>query len=288
MLRYLLPAALLLSACNAAQKTTGRDAYANEGYQLVWADEFNNRGYPDSAYWRHEQGFVRNNELQWYQPQNATCSGGFLLIEGRRESKPNPSFLQGSNNWRQSRPNIAYTSSSINTRGKKEWQYGRFVMRGKIEVGSGLWPAWWTLGVQGQWPSNGEIDIMEYYRGMLLANVATGTATPYKAKWFTKTFPLDSLGGKAWADTFHVWRMDWDEQAIALYVDDVLLNRVALSQLVNEDGTGINPFKQPHYMLLNLAIGGDNGGDPSETPFPARFIVDYVRVYQKNEIGLKP
>ncbi|WP_132053675.1 glycoside hydrolase family 16 protein [Pseudocnuella soli] len=281
LLQYLFPAAILFSACNTAQKTIRNDAYASDGYQLVWADEFNGNGPPDSSKWRHEEGFVRNNEAQWYQPQNATCSGGILTIEARRESKANPAFKQGSSNWRQSRRKIEYTSSSINTRDRHQWQYGRFVMRGKIDARAGIWPAWWTLGVRGQWPSNGEIDIMEYYRGMLLANVATGTSTPYKAHWFTKTFSVDSLGGKAWADSFHIWRMDWDETAVALYVDDILLNRVLLDQLENKDGSGINPFKQPHYMLLNLAIGGDNGGDPSNTTFPSRFEVDYVRVYQK-------
>ena len=75
--------------------------------------------------------------------------------------------------------------------------------------------------------------------------------------------------------------MDWDENSIALFLDDVLLNRVELSKLVNKDGSGINPFQQPHYMLLNLAMGGMNGGDLGATLFPNRFEVDYVRVYQK-------
>jgi beta-glucanase (GH16 family) len=75
--------------------------------------------------------------------------------------------------------------------------------------------------------------------------------------------------------------MDWDEDAIALFVDDSLLNKVELSKLQNKDGTGINPFRQPHYMLLNLALGGMNGGDPVHTTFPRKFEIDYVRVYQK-------
>ena len=75
--------------------------------------------------------------------------------------------------------------------------------------------------------------------------------------------------------------MDWDENAIRLYVDGALLNTTNLQDTVNQDGTGKNPFRQPHYLLLNLAIGGQNGGDPATTTFPARFEVDYVRVYQK-------
>lgn len=252
-----------------------------DGYTLVWADEFNKDGGPDTTAWRYEKGFVRNEEAQWYSDENAFCKDGVLVIEAKKEAKPNPRYEAGSRDWRRSRKNIEYTSSSINTGGKHSWRYGRFLMRGRIDVSSGLWPAWWTLGVAGRWPANGEIDIMEYYKGRLLANIACGTATPNKAQWFSNTFPVDSMGGKSWASRFHVWRMDWDEEAIALYVDDVLLNKTPLEKLVNKDGSGVNPFTQPHYMLLDLAMGGANGGDIGDTTFPNRFEVDYVRVYQK-------
>jgi beta-glucanase (GH16 family) len=75
--------------------------------------------------------------------------------------------------------------------------------------------------------------------------------------------------------------MDWSDREISLFLDDQLLNRVFVDSLYNRDGSGFNPFRQPHFMLLNLAIGGDNGGDPVGTSFPNRFEVDYVRVYQR-------
>ncbi|RYG54241.1 MAG: glycoside hydrolase family 16 protein [Chitinophagaceae bacterium] len=250
-----------------------------DGYKLVWADEFNTDGRPDILSWRFEKGFVRNEEAQWYQEDNAWCEKGKLIIEARREDRLNPLFRADGNSWRSKRQKINYTSSSINTAGKRSWLYGRFVMRGKINTSAGLWPAWWTLGTAGNWPANGEIDIMEYYRKMILANVAF-MGQNGKPEWFTVTKPVDSLGEK-WASDFHTWRMDWDQNRISLYVDDVLLNQVALERLVNKDGTGINPFKAPHYMLLNLAVGGMNGGNPGSTRFPNRFEVDYVRVYQK-------
>jgi beta-glucanase (GH16 family) len=153
-------------------------------------------------------------------------------------------------------------------------------MRAKIDISNGLWPAWWTLGNEKRWPGNGEIDIMEFYRGKLLANIAC-LGSDRKAEWFSNRFSTDSMGGKKWADQFHIWRMDWDENGIALFVDGQLLNKVPIEKLENKDGSGFNPFKQPHYMLLDLAIGGDNGGDPSNTVFPNWFEVDYVRVYQK-------
>ena len=267
-----------------ASEKKAANIQAADGYQLVWADEFNREGLPDTAYWHFEKGFVRNQEIQWYQQDNAYCKDGFLVIEGRREKRPNPAYDAGSNNWKKNRKDISYTSSSINTRGRVSWKYGRFIMRGRINISNGLWPAWWTLGVAGDWPANGEIDIMEYYNNKVLANVACLGAGK-KAEWFSKTKPADSLGGAAWAAQFHVWRMDWDDTAIALYLDNQLMNSVALSKLDNKDGSGINPFRQAHYMLLNLAIGGMNGGDPSATVFPNKFEVDYVRVYQKTTDG---
>lgn len=265
-------------AVNANCQSLQRETVGS--YKLVWADEFNKEGAPDTSVWKNEHGFVRNNEFQWYQPQNAVCHNGILTIEVKKERFPNPNYVAGSNNWKTNREFVEYTSSSLNTRGQKSFQYGRFVMRARIDVDAGLWPAFWTLGVSKPWPSNGEVDIMEYYRNKILANIACGTATRSKAKWYSNTRPLDSLG-KDWSKKYHIWRMDWDENAISLYVDNRLMNHVDLSKLVNQDGSNFNPFMQPHYILLNLALGGDNGGDPSATTFPRRYEIDYVRVYQK-------
>ncbi|TDN37568.1 glycoside hydrolase family 16 protein [Hymenobacter sp. UV11] len=247
-------------------------------WRLVWADEFNTAGSPNAQNWTFEKGFVRNHELQWYQPQNATCAHGSLLIEARRTRRPNPGYQPGSADWKASRDSIRYTSASLQTRGRHQWQYGRFEMRAKIDVRPGRWPAFWTLGAAGEWPASGEIDIMEYYRGTVLANFAWGTAQRYTPHWQSVKKPLAAFHDPAWAQKFHVWRMDWEPDSIKLLLDGRVLNAVAVAKTVNADGT--NPFRQPHYVLLNLALGGDNGGDPAGTTFPARFEVDYVRVYQ--------
>jgi beta-glucanase (GH16 family) len=258
---------------------TGAPSRVPTGYSLVWADEFDRGGEPDPANWTYERGFVRNNELQFYQPQNATVRDGLLVIEARRESIVNPLHDPASRDWRRARASGDYTSTSLITRGRQSWQFGRFELRARIDVRPGLWPAWWCLGVEGQWPANGEIDIMEYYRGLLLANVAWASPQQARARWDTSRTPIEELGDASWARAFHVWRMDWDREAIRLYVDDRLLNETLLADTVNPDGT--NPFLRPHYMILNVAIGGDNGGDPGTTDFPARMEVDWVRVYQR-------
>ena len=250
-------------------------------WKLVWADEFTQPGRPDPANWGYETGFARNHEAQWYQPENARCENGLLVIEAKPESRPNPTYQAGSQDWRTSRPTITATAASLHTRGKHQWQYGRFEIKARIPTGPGLWPAFWTLGVARPWPSNGEIDIMEYYRGKILANVASGTAQPYTANWHSETKAVSSFADPAWASKFHVWRMDWDAQAIRLFVDDLLLNETPLARTVNQDGSGFNPMQQPHYLLLNLALGGDNGGELTPGSLPARYEIDYVRLFQR-------
>lgn len=251
------------------------------GYELVWADEFDKDGRPDPCNWTYERGFVRNMELQWYQPDNARCENGLLVIEGRRERKANPRYEANSRSWRQSRRYCEYTSTSLTTKGLHDWQYGRFEMRGRIDTRAGLWPAFWTLGVKGRWPGCGEIDIMEYYRGMLLANAAWASPKQWVPVWDDIRKPLTEFDDPNWSAKFHVWRMDWDADSINLYVDNLLLNTIDVKKTLNKDREGKNPFHQPHYLILNLAIGGTSGGDPSTTMFPAKFEIDYVRVYKR-------
>ncbi|HSV98928.1 MAG TPA: glycoside hydrolase family 16 protein [Sedimentisphaerales bacterium] len=263
---------VLVGLCNAQAERTG--------YQLVWADEFNKDGRPDPNNWVYENGFERNEELQWYQPDNAVCKDGLLVIEARRERKPNPGYEPNSNSWRRNRQFIEYTSSCVKTIGRHSWTFGRFEMRGRIDTRPGLWPAFWTLGSARHWPGCGEIDIMEYYRGMLLANACWAGERRWSAVWDDLKKPITDFDAD-WSSRFHIWRMDWDKDSIKLYVDDELLNTIELNKTINRTPDKANPFHEPHYILLNLAIGGTNGGDPSATEFPARFEIDYVRVYQK-------
>jgi len=266
-----------------------------DGYRLVWHDEFDKDGPLNPADWGYERGFVRNQEAQFYQPDNAVCQGGFLVIEARKESKPNPNYIapgaatapgargRGGTGW-PNLPTIEITAASVNTRGKHEFTYGRFEIRAQIDVRSGSWPAFWSLGTTGGWPGNGEIDIMEYYRDMVLANVAwqgANGAVWNSVKTRLPTLPVD------WARKFHTWRMDWDEKAIKLFLDDVKVNEQDLSKTVNTGGrgAGVNPFiDRPIYLLLNQAIGGQSGGDYSKAEFPIYFYIDYVRVWQKPPI----
>lgn len=289
-------------------------SFAQQGdYQLVWHDEFNNDGRLDERDWSYEEGFVRNYELQLYVPQNAVCRDGCLVIEGRKERMENPAYQryhefmkrqpmrqQGSaqqarpqrngrgarseqNDWRMAQW-AHYTSSSVITRGKHEFLFGRLEVRARIPVASGSWPAIWTLGTGRPWVECGEIDMMEFYRikgvPTILANVARADS---KGEWWnTQRIPFTHFTAKdqEWSQKFHIWRMDWDSTAIRLYLDDELLNETFLKDTWNKRGElPYNPFLHPQYLLLNLALGAQ-GGEPDTTAFPLRYEIDYVRVYQ--------
>lgn len=255
--------------------------------QLIWEDNFDNDGYPNAQNWNFEYGFVRNRELQWYQPQNAYCKNGLLIIEGKRESIFNPNYNPLSDDWRTNRSNAKYTSACLITKDLHEWPpFGYFEISARINTSNGAWPAIWLLGTEQGWPHCGEIDIMEFYRinnvPHILANAAWGSELNYQAKWDDAKIPLEHFKktDPDWADKFHTWSMHWDKKQIRIYLDNKLLNQIDLQQTINPDGG--NPFTsdQKFYLLLNLAIGA-NGGDPTHTKFPIQFEVDYVKVYKQ-------
>ena len=249
------------------------------GYRLVWSDEFDVDGRPSTANWRYEQGFVRNEEDQWYQQDNARVEGGVLIIEGRREQKANPNYQAGSSDWKRNRQYAEYTSSSLNTSGLHSWQYGRFEMRGRIETRAG--PVARVVDARQQ--RRMAVERRGRHHGVLQQPHPGERRVRYvdalQAKWDSVTKTITSFNDPTWSSKFHVWRMDWDDTKIDLYVDDMLMNTTNLADMLNPNGQ--SPFRQPHYMLVNLAIGGINGGDPSATPFPTRYEIDYVRVFQR-------
>lgn len=274
---------LLAGAVPAVAQST--KVLPKNDWKLVWSDEFTNDGAPDSTKWQFEKGFVRNEEMQWYTSTNAICSNGILRFEARRDTFPNPHYDATSPDWRRKRKNVTITSSSINTRTKFHFKYGKMEVRARIDTVSGSWPAIWTLGVEGEWPACGEVDQMEFYRingvPTILANTAWADRGRWNARWDTRRLPLSYFLSidPLWSEKFHVWKMEWDEQEIRLYLDDELLNTTELKDAVNYQGKlPAEPFRQAQYILLNLAIGS-NGGNPDHSRFPVVYEVDYVRVY---------
>lgn len=235
-------------------------------WTLVWADEFDREGLPDPEKWSYEEGFIRNHELQYYtsgRQENARVEDGNLVIEARRES-----FGEAE-----------YTSASLTTRGKASWRYGRVEVRAKLPTGRGMWPAIWMLGTnidEVGWPECGEIDIMEnvgFDPDLIHGNVHT--------KSFNHVLKTNK-GAAIWVPdshaNFHVYAIEWFPDRIDFFVDDTKY----LTFENSGAGTAEWPFDQPHYLIINAAIGGDWGGQEGvdDSIFPQRYYVDYVRVYE--------
>ncbi len=254
-------------------------------WELKWSDEFETEGLPDAAKWNYEEGLVRNEEPQFYtvgRKENARVERGNLVIEGRREEFPNPNYRAGSDNWKEKNPFAPYTSASLTTQGKASWQFGRIEVHAKLPQGKGMWPAIWTLGDDiGKvgWPKCGEIDIMEFVgkepdkiHGTTHFSVDDEHRSKGKALTVDKPF-----------DAFHVYAVEWFPDRIDFFFDGNKFHSFAL----DESGVGAdNGFRKPHYLLLNLAIGGAWGGEIDDTVLPQKYLIDYVRVYQaKGVVG---
>ncbi len=234
-------------------------------WQLVWHDEFDGTAL-DAGKWVRETGGGGwgNAELEFYtdRTENARVAGGNLIIEARRETFGNRD----------------YTSARLKTQGLGAWRYGRMEARIQIPRGQGLWPAFWMLGdncVTVAWPACGEIDIMENIGKEPRRVHGTVHGPGYSgAQGVTSTYER-SAG--AFADTFHVFAVEWDPGAIRWYVDDTLYKTVTPNDL-----PGPWVYDHPFFIILNVAVGGSWPGNPDTTTvFPQTMRVDYVRVYRK-------
>jgi beta-glucanase (GH16 family) len=248
-------------------------------WKLVWSDEFDKPGLPDPVKWGYETGFIRNNEAQFYtasRKENARVENGLLIIEARKEHFPNPDFKPDSE--RKGRAAAEYTSASLTTDGKASWTGGRFEVKAKVPGGRGTWPAIWMLGNNRRdvgWPTCGEIDIMEfvgYDPGLIHANVHTA-----KFNHMKHTGRGDKIQIPDAASAFHIYALEWFPDRMDFFLD----GKKYFTCKNDNGGDDSWPFDKPQYLILNLAIGGAWGGQKGidDGIFPARFEIDYVRVY---------
>jgi len=237
---------------------------------MVWNDEFNTPGLPDSTRWDYEIGKLRNNELQYYtykRQENARIQDTTLIIEARKES-----FM-----------GAAYTSASLRSKLKGDWLYGKFEISAKVPGGKGTWPAIWMLPTDeeyGGWPKSGEIDNMEYV-GMNANNLyytahyygTDGTGHQASGSYSTYNMPYNK---------FIKFTLVWTPDKLEWYADDV--KKFTYAKPLNADYRKW-PFDKMFYMILNLAYGGSWGGQQGvdDTKLPHKFYIDYVRVYQMQE-----
>lgn len=266
---------ILLFACstkeNSKTKSYEKINTPSGSWEMVWNDEFDYKGLPDSTKWSYDiegnDWGWGNNEAQHYtshNPNNAFVENGVLTITARID------IMEGKK----------YTSARLISKEKGDWLYGRFEIRARLPSGLGTWTAIWMLPTDweyGGWPASGEIDIMEnvgYDPDTIVGSAHTESynhikCTQKSAKIYVPNSYTD----------FHVYALEWDENEYRLYMDD---NHFFTFK---NEKTGFKewPFDKRFHLLLNLAIGGNWGGKEGidDSLFPHKFLIDYVRVYKQ-------
>jgi len=274
---------LLFSSCSSEKSVTPdvppvepdtEEPEEEKSWQLVWEDEFDGDEL-DQSKWSYQYGTGEdegldrwgNNELQYYteREENIYLEDGFLTITAQEED------YEGSD----------YTSARIRTENKGDWKYGRIEIRAKLPQGQGIWPAIWMLPtdeVYGGWPQSGEIDIMEM--------VGHEPETVHGTVHFGDPWPENQNDGEPYslesgifADNYHVFSIEWEENRIRWFVDGNLF--FTITPNTDPLSSHTYPFNERFHMIMNIAVGGNWPGNPdSTTEFPQTMSVDYVRVYQ--------
>lgn len=263
----------IFNSCSSPSENDQKDNGNQTKWVMVWNDEFSNTGLPDPQKWNYNVGGDGwgNNELQYYtenRSENARVLQDFLVIEARKES------YEGRN----------YTSARLVSRGNGDWTYGRFEIRAVLPAGRGTWPALWMLPTvwnygNGGWPDNGEIDIMEhvgYDPGVIHASIHTGAYN-----WPQNTQKTSTINISSAQTNFHVYAMEWYPDSLCIFVDSAKY----FTFRKESDDWRVWPFNKNFHFILNIAIGGNWGGQQGidDAVFPARMLIDYVRVYKKEE-----
>jgi len=240
--------------------------------QVIWSEEFDTGTTPDTSIWSYDLGANGwgNNELQEYtnSSQNARIADGNLVITVRESGS-------------------GFTSARIRTEDKLTFKYGKIEARIKMpDLANGLWPAFWTLGndfSQVGWPSCGELDIVEMGSGQAIANNVINRRVGSAAHWEYQdsgalyTSFIDTPADLN--DDFHIFTMDWTPERVTTYIDG---QQVWAFNIKSDQCADCSEFHQPHFIILNMAVGGNYTGllSPGQitAATPAEMLVDYIRI----------
>lgn len=261
----------VLISCNSGDRPNQEsDATA---YKLVWQDEFNYKGLPDSTKWDYDQegndAGWGNREAQFYtkaNKENARVEDGILKITALKKDYKGKAF----------------TSARLIS--KADWKYGRVEVSAKIPDGRGTWSAIWMMPggwtfYDGNWPDVGEIDIMEHVGHETGVIHASAHSRDYQ--WQKGTQKTAVVNFPTVSEEFHTYALEWHQDVMHMFVND------SLYFTYENEGLGVDkwPYDKPFYLIMNIAVGGAwgavNGID--STAFPQTMEIDWVRIYQKQE-----
>ncbi|WP_195958072.1 family 16 glycosylhydrolase [Enterococcus gallinarum] len=304
-----------------------------ETYNLVWEDQFKTEEL-DQTIWGYELGNIRGNEQQHYSSSkdNVAIEDGNLVL--KVTDRPREDQYKNTTRWKDNARLVKYNSGSVRTQGKQEFLYGRIEAKIKLPKGKGVFPAFWTLGSdfhmdgrinpkQGyDWPSVGEIDIMELIGAPTDERLAEGekggtsnsnknaVGTPHFYYANTQDGDRDgsygyydedgqyiasSLGGNLkmtedFYDKYHVFGINWTPYKIEWYVDGVVYNTLNFSDPTNSANdkrlkAAAASLNRPQYIQFNLATGGNWAGDAGDylAKDGTELKVDWVRWLQTDE-----
>ncbi|MBQ2676298.1 MAG: glycoside hydrolase family 16 protein [Clostridia bacterium] len=283
---------LQLDISGANIKTVGgkmHSTISGKNYTLKWIDDFEGTTLNTNNWTPSNDANYNNGELNYKRPENIVVKDGTVTLFGKKEN------YKGKE----------YTGANMVSKNKVEYRYGKFEMLAKLPYGKGMWPAFWTMGVEEGWPWCGEIDIMEMigdsdggkwnFNGDSKFMATIHWCKP-EATWETAydknkdkreigfgSYALpgfvnspDVTGIEKLADKFHIYGIEWSSTKIISYIDNIKVGEVDIT-----DPTMRVAFHQPHYMLVNLSIGGRWPGAPDETTvFPQKYIIDWIKIWQ--------
>lgn len=248
-----------------------------QNWQLVWSDEFDGTALNTSVWTPTVAGTgFGNKELEYYtsRPQNLKVENGNLVITSLLET-----YWVNTSSWK-------YTSAKISTQNQKNFLYGKIEARIKLPgAGNGTWPAFWTLGYIGGWPTCGELDICEFQGSkpdQYQSNIHT---KDYNGTNGTNFHNIQAFPGIS--DDFHIWSIEWTPTTstiagkIKFFLDGAQYWTFSSLSVIAAD----YPFTSNIYLILNLAIGGTMGGTVDDSIFPKQMLVDYIRYYQDATTG---
>lgn len=270
---FFLLALFFTTGCKDKSNDVKEENINSSLWTMVWSDEFDYTGLPDSTKWSYD---TAGNEWSWgnneaqhytaYNKENVFVSDGVMRITAIKKEEGGKK----------------YTSARMITKGKGDWLYGRFEIRAKLPTGVGTWPAIWMLPTDweyGGWPASGEIDIMENVGYDPTTIVGTAHTEAYNHSINTQI--SSNIDCPDCFSEFHVFALEWEENEYRIYLDDTHY------YTFKNDGSGYKawPFDKRFHLLINLAIGGNWGGQKGidDSLFPHIFEIDYVRVYTKSD-----